>query len=205
VACYIPLESSWQDFSLELTLIRGLHTKLWTSKVEGVLILRILGLSLGNLGTKWHLGASPMARKNIYYKGEGDGFPQVRTVVSFVSLCLPVVCPCTKKCSNSALTNLLFSLCKSVWIIELLVVRFSPIMDLQHGPLPEVLQAKERAPTISPSDVVTFGLTVESLKELGGASMYVKILIHTNTLGQGLIISLPILILSNFHYFRHDV
>jgi hypothetical protein len=32
----------------------------------------------------------------IYYKGEGDGFPHVRVVVSLVSLCLPVVRTCTK-------------------------------------------------------------------------------------------------------------
>jgi hypothetical protein len=30
-----------------------------------------------------------------------------------------------------------------------------------------VLQAKERAPTFSPSIVFTFGLVVESIKELG--------------------------------------
>jgi hypothetical protein len=33
-----------------------------------------------------------------------------------------------------------------------------------------VLQAKERAPTLYPSDVFTFGLIVESIKEFGGAS-----------------------------------
>jgi hypothetical protein len=34
-----------------------------------------------------------------------------------------------------------------------------------------VLQTKERAPTLSPFDVFIFGLTVESVKELGGASI----------------------------------
>jgi hypothetical protein len=33
-----------------------------------------------------------------------------------------------------------------------------------------MLQAKERAPTPFPSVVFTFGLIVESIKELGGAS-----------------------------------
>ncbi len=42
------------------------------------------------------LGVSLMARHREYYKGEGGGFPQVRTVVSLVNLCLPVICPCTK-------------------------------------------------------------------------------------------------------------
>jgi hypothetical protein len=35
-----------------------------------------------NFGTKWHLGAGPVARHKVYYKGEGGGFPQVRAVVS---------------------------------------------------------------------------------------------------------------------------
>ncbi len=34
-----------------------------------------------------------------YYKGEGGGFLQIQAVVSLVSLCLPVVRPCTKSAS----------------------------------------------------------------------------------------------------------
>jgi hypothetical protein len=37
-----------------------------------------------------------MARHKVYYKGEGDGFPQVQAVVSFVNPCLPMARPCTK-------------------------------------------------------------------------------------------------------------
>jgi hypothetical protein len=37
-----------------------------------------------------------------------------------------------------------------------------------------VLWAREHAPTPSPSNVFSFGLTVESFKELGGASFNVK-------------------------------
>ncbi len=37
---------------------------------------------------------------------------------------------------NYALTNLLFGLCRSVWVIEMLVNLPSPIMELQHAPLP---------------------------------------------------------------------
>jgi hypothetical protein len=36
-----------------------------------------------------------------------------------------------------------------------------------------MLQAKEHAPTLSPFDVFTFGLIVESIKELGGALHFV--------------------------------
>jgi hypothetical protein len=33
---------------------------------------------------------------NIYYKGEGGGFPQVRVVVNLTNLGLSVACPITK-------------------------------------------------------------------------------------------------------------
>jgi hypothetical protein len=51
---------------------------------------------LGSPGTKWHLGAGPMAKHKVYYKREGGGFPQVQVVVNLVSPCLFVVRPCTK-------------------------------------------------------------------------------------------------------------
>jgi len=84
----------WKDlnegykFSLDLILIEGLQKKLWASKVVEVPILRISGLQFGSLRTKWHLGAGPMVRHREFYKGEGGGFPQVRPVVSLVSLWL---------------------------------------------------------------------------------------------------------------------
>jgi hypothetical protein len=42
--------------------------------------------------------------------GEGDGFPQVRAVVSFVSPELFVACPNTKGVPECELTNLLVGL-----------------------------------------------------------------------------------------------
>jgi len=35
------------------------------------------GLPLGSLGTKCHLDVGLVERHKIYYKGEGDGFPQI--------------------------------------------------------------------------------------------------------------------------------
>jgi len=84
------------NFSLDLILIKGLHTKLWAPKVTEVPILGISRLPLGSPGTKWHLGVSPVARHKIYYKGEGGGFPQVWAMVSLVSPCLLVAHLCTK-------------------------------------------------------------------------------------------------------------
>ncbi len=70
----------WKDlekgynFALDLSSIKGLHTKLCapkvgTPKVTGVPTLGILGLPLGSLGTKCHLGVDPMTRHIVYYKG----------------------------------------------------------------------------------------------------------------------------------------
>jgi len=73
----------------------------------------IFRLPLGSPETKRHLGASPMAKHRIYYKGEDGGFPQIQAVMSFVGLFFSwfIRAP---KCSNYALTNLLFGLCKLV-------------------------------------------------------------------------------------------
>jgi hypothetical protein len=58
--------------------------------------LGISRLPLEGPGTKNHLDAGPMASHRVYYKGEGGSFPQVRVVMSLVSLSLPVVHPNTK-------------------------------------------------------------------------------------------------------------
>jgi hypothetical protein len=47
-----------------------------------------------------------------------------------------------RKCSNYALINLLFGLCKSIWIIDLLIIRLSPYPGILARPsIPEVLWA----------------------------------------------------------------
>ncbi len=73
-----------------------------------------------------------------------------------------------EKCSNYALTNLLFGLCKSVLIIDLLVILFSPHPRAPTCPSThEVLQVREHTLTPYPSIVLTFGPVVEFIKELG--------------------------------------
>jgi hypothetical protein len=60
------------------------------------------------------LGAGPVAKHRVYYKGEGGGFPQVRVVVSLVTLCLPVARLCTKVlqlCTNQLV----------VWFVQVYV------------------------------------------------------------------------------------
>jgi hypothetical protein len=70
--------------------------KLWPHKITRIPILGISGLPLGSPGTKFHLDVGLMANHKVYYKGEGDGFPQVQAVVSFMSLNLLVIRPNTK-------------------------------------------------------------------------------------------------------------
>ncbi len=62
-----------------------------------------------------------------------------------------------QKCFNYKLTNLLFGLCMSMWIIDPLVIRPSPHPRTPtHPSTPKVLQAKEHAPTLYPFVVFTF-------------------------------------------------
>ncbi len=76
-----------------------------------------------------------------------------------------------QKCSNHTLINLLFGLCRSMWIIDLLVTRPSPRpRALAHPSSPKVLRTREHTPTFSSSVVFIFGFTFESLKECGGVS-----------------------------------
>jgi hypothetical protein len=98
VVCEIPLKNlaKGYNFASNLISIRGLHAKLQTFKVAGVLVMGISGPPLGSLWTKWHLGAGLVARHTVYYKGEGDDFPQVWAVVNLMSPNLFVACPSNK-------------------------------------------------------------------------------------------------------------
>jgi hypothetical protein len=53
-----------------------------------------------------------------------------------------------QKCSNFTLTNLLLVLCRSMWIIELLVTRPSPIPELRHVLLPLKCYELESTPKL---------------------------------------------------------
>jgi hypothetical protein len=98
VACNISLKSSWWGLKFRFRPHlnqRSAHKIMGLQSCE-VLILGILRFPLGSPETKCHLGASPVAKLRVYYKGEGGGFPQIRAMVSFVSPCLLVARSCTK-------------------------------------------------------------------------------------------------------------
>jgi hypothetical protein len=101
------------NFALNRTLIRGLFAKLWGSKVGRVLIGAISEVP----GEKNHLDVGPVERSRVYYKGEGGGFPQVRTVVS-------LVCPCCSwlvlapKVLQLCINHFVWVVCRPVWVSE---------------------------------------------------------------------------------------
>jgi len=86
-----------------------------------------------------------------------------------------------QKCSNYALTNLLFGLCKFVWIIDLFITCFS----LHPGTLTclstlEALWIKECIPIPSSFVIFMFRLTFEFYKEFGGMSVGMPYIWSTN-------------------------
>jgi hypothetical protein len=120
--------------------------------------------------TKWHLGVGPMTRHRVYYNGEGGGFPQIWAMVSLVSSCCPWPIRAPKSC-NYTLTNLLFGLYRFVWVIEVLFNLPNPISELEHAPLPPKCFEPRNTPQFRLLPLFTFGLTIECIKELGGASL----------------------------------
>jgi len=138
VACGILSESSRQRLQLASNLIsiEGLDTKLWTAKVTKISTLGISKLPSGNPGTKCHLDASPMAKHRIYYKGEGVAFPPSPNRSESCEFEFARDSSVHPKCSNYAVTNLLFGLYKPRWMIEVLINILSPILELQHTLLP---------------------------------------------------------------------
>jgi len=75
------------------------------------------GLSLGSPGTKSHLDLDPVGSHRVYYKGEGDGFPQVQAVVSLVnSSCMWLVL--TSKVLQLCTNHFVLVLCRPVWVNE---------------------------------------------------------------------------------------
>jgi hypothetical protein len=76
-----------------------------------------------------------------------------------------------QKCFSFALTNLLFGLCKSMSIIDLLIIHPSLHPRATTRPsTPKVLRTRECSPTPCPSTIFTFGLAIEFIQEFGDAS-----------------------------------
>ncbi len=160
----------WKDFdkgynfSLDLTLIKGLHKKLWSSKVQGVPISEIPTWEYQN---KMIFGCSLYGYHKEYYKGEGGGFPKSKPwwilwvhVCSWLVRAPKVLQLCTKQL-----------VVWFVWIIDSLITCLNPHPGaLAHPSTPEVLWVQECTPIFSFYVVFTFDLAFESFKECEGAS-----------------------------------
>ncbi len=78
-----------------------------------------------------------------------------------------------QKCSNYALTNLLFGLCRFVWIIDLLIILPSPYPKAPARPfIPNVLRAREHTPTFHSSVVFTLDSHLSLLTNLGACQLF---------------------------------
>ncbi len=140
-----------------------MHKELWASKVAGVPISRILGV-LGQ-NDIWVLASWPSKENTI--GGKVVASPKSRPGES----CESVVARDSlvhQKCFNYALTNLLFGLCKSAWIIDRLVTRPSPHPRTLACPSTlKVLRANEHASTFYPSTIFTLDSHLNLSKSLG--------------------------------------
>jgi len=114
--CWKALDESY-NFVSDLISSKGLHTKLWGPKVAGVPTLAISRFPLGIPRTKSHSDVGLVERHRVHYKGEGDGFPQVRAVVNLVNPnCLWLVL--ASKVLQSCINHLVLVLCRSVWVVD---------------------------------------------------------------------------------------
>jgi hypothetical protein len=112
------------NFSLNLISIKGLHKTLWALKVVRV---PTLGMSFTWQNDNWVLVLWPRTKYTIRGKvvASRESGPWW---ILWIYVCSWLVH--APKCSNYALTNLLFGLCTSVWVIKLLVNLPNPISEL---------------------------------------------------------------------------
>jgi hypothetical protein len=139
------------NFALNLTSIWGFNKKLRSSKVVKVLIWE--SWDKMTFGCRPHGQAQSPSRDESYESVYAHGLSV------------------HQKCSNHALINLLFGLCRFMWIINIFVPHLSPHPKaLAHPFTLEVLWTREHTPT--PFFVVfNFGFAFKSFKECGGAPL----------------------------------
>jgi hypothetical protein len=138
------------NFASYLTSIKGFHKKLWPFKVPRVPNLRNWDSQLGSLWKKWHSDVGPVANHKEYYEGEGDNFPQVWVVVNLVIIHVCSWFIRAPKVLQLHINQFDVGLCTSVWIIDPLVTRPHPHLEVLACPSnPEMLQVRQRTPTFS--------------------------------------------------------
>jgi len=115
------------NFALDLASIGGLHKKLRAFQTSGS--FNFENFEIPNLGVmgKMTFGVTPMASHRKHCKGEGGDLPPPKSGPWWTYESMYVHgSSMYQKCSNYALTNLLFGLCRSIWIINPLVIHPNP-------------------------------------------------------------------------------
>jgi hypothetical protein len=129
---------------------------------------------VGSPATKWHLDVAPMVNHREYHKGGRWWLPPSPSHDESCESMYAHGSSVHQKCSNHALTKLLFGLCKPVWIIDPLVAHPSPHPGTPARPFtPKLLRTKKRTFNsfrLTFSIVFIFELTFQSFKECKGAS-----------------------------------
>jgi hypothetical protein len=114
------------------------------------------------------LGASPVAKHKIYYKGGRWWLPPSSSCGESCEFVFARGSFVHQKCSSYALTNLLFGLCRSMWVIELFVNLLNPYPEIPSRPSTTKVQwVKKRTPVPSLFVVFTFGLALNPSRSLG--------------------------------------
>jgi hypothetical protein len=133
VACEISLESS-QAITLLYTSFQSkvCTQSYWSHKLQESQFWEFRDPHLGVSGQNniWML--VPWLGTKYTIRGKMVASPKFRFWwVLWIRVCPWLVH--APKCSNYALTNLLFGLCRSMWVSELLVNLPNPISELQHA------------------------------------------------------------------------
>jgi hypothetical protein len=167
------------NFALDLTSIEGMHKKLWASKVAGVPISGISRFPTQEPRDKMTFGCIVRGHAQRILLGGRWWLP---SSLGWGESCESVfVCDSSmhQKCSNYTLTNLLFSLCRSVWIIDSLVTCCNPHLKVPTCPFAlEMLRAKEHAPIPYPSIIFHFGTHNWVYQGVWGPSLLMKMTIE---------------------------
>jgi len=173
VTCNISLEFFWQGLQVFLRPDfnqRPTQEVMSIQKGKSPNYENFGNLDLG-VSRKMTFGCSLHVNHKKYYKKEGGGFPLSPNCGESCETVYAHDLSMHQKCSNYALTNLLFSLCKSIWIIDPFIILLGPHHKVPTCPsYPEMLQVKECTLIHFCSTIFICRFAIEAFKEFGGAS-----------------------------------
>jgi hypothetical protein len=163
VACDKPLESSPQGIQL---FFRPHRNQRSARKVMGP-------QSCGSLGTKCHLDVDLVERHRVYYKGGRWWLPPSSGRGEFCESKFARGSSELQRCSNYVLTNLLFGLCRFVWVIKCLSFFLVPSWSSNTSFYPRSATSQGACPDSLFFHCFHFRLTFESIKEFESVSKQV--------------------------------